>query len=155
MPGSWISERWHIVNSMNRLQKASLILSIIGLLDSLYLSWIEYSGKFALCGPIGNCESVNTSKYAQVYGIPLAYIGVIIYTIFIFMLILEGKNDWLAEYGTLIMFGLTLIGVLFSIYLTYLEIWVIKAICPYCVVSAIVMVILFVLSSIRLFRMQS
>lgn len=140
---------------MDRLQKASIILSIIGLIDSLYLSWIEYSGKFALCGPIGNCESVNTSKYAQIYGIPLAYIGVIVYTVFIIILLLEGKNKLLAEYGSLIMFGLTLIGVLFSIYLTYLEIWVIKAICPYCVVSAVVLVILFVLSFIRLFRTQS
>lgn len=140
---------------MGRLRKASIILSIIGLIASLYLSWIEYSGKFAFCGPIGNCEAVNTSKYAQIYGIPLAYIGVAVYLVLIIIFLLEGRNDLFAEYGPLVVFGLTLIGVLFSIYLTYLEIWVIKAICPYCVVSAIVMLLLFIFASVHLFQTES
>jgi len=133
-----------------KLRVTSLVLAILGLLDSIYLVWVKYTGMYALCGPIGNCESVNTSQYSEVFGIPIALLGAGAYIIMIILLILEGLGSIWAEYGPLIVFGLSLIGVLYSIYLTYIEIAVLKAICPYCVVSAVVLVVLFVLSAIRL-----
>ena len=134
----------------NKFRIASLILAVLGLLDSIYLTWVKFSGKYALCGPIGNCESVNTSQYSEVFGIPVAILGAGAYLVVIISLSLESRGSFWAEYSPIIVFGISLIGVLYSIYLTYIEVAVLKAICPYCVISAIILVILLVLSSIRL-----
>ena len=134
----------------NKLRIASLILAVLGLLDSIYLTWVKFSGKYALCGPIGNCESVNTSQYSEVFGIPVAILGAGAYLVVIISLSLESRGSFWAEYSPIIVFGISLIGFLYSIYLTYIEVAVLKAICPYCVISAIILVILLVLSSIRL-----
>ena len=138
----------------NKLRVISFILAIIGLVDSLYLSWIKVSGKLALCGPIGDCESVNSSKYAEIAGIPIAFLGAGAYLAILILLYLESIYHFWKEYSPLIIFGISLGGVLYSAYLTYLEIAVIRAICPYCVVSAIVLVFLLIISVLRLFRDQ-
>ena len=129
---------------------SSLILAFLGLLDSINLSWVRISGKYALCGPIGNCESVNTSQYSEVFGIPIALLGAGAYLVLIISLSLEYKSSYWEEYSPIIVFGISLIGVLYSIFLTYIEVAVLNAICPYCVISAVILVLLLVLSSIRL-----
>ena len=133
-----------------KLRVTSFVLAVLGLLDSIYLVWVKFSGRYALCGPIGNCESVNTSQYSEVFGIPIALLGAGAYLIMIILLMLESLGSIWKEYGPLIVFGLNLIGVLYSIYLTYIEIAVLKAICPYCVISAVILVVILVLSAIRL-----
>lgn len=133
-----------------KLRVTSFVLAVLGLLDSIYLVWVKFSGRYALCGPIGNCESVNTSQYSEVFGIPIALLGAGAYLIMIILLMLESLGSIWKEYGPLIVFGLSLIGVLYSIYLTYIEIAVLKAICPYCVISAVILVVILVLSAIRL-----
>jgi uncharacterized membrane protein len=127
-----------------------LILAVLGLLNSIYLTWVKFTGKYELCGPIGNCESVNTSQYSEVFGIPIALLGAGAYLVMIISLSLESRGSFWVEYSPIIVFGGSLIGVLYSIYLTYIEVAVLKAICPYCVISAIILVLLLVLSSIRL-----
>jgi uncharacterized membrane protein len=120
------------------------------MLDSIYLVWVKLSGAYALCGPIGNCESVNSSQYSEIFGIPIAILGAVAYSVMIILLILENRGQLWAEYGPMIVFGMSLIGVLYSFYLTYIEVAVLKAICPYCVISAIILVVLLALSVIRL-----
>jgi len=132
------------------MRRASILLAVLGLLDSIYLVWVKYTGTYALCGPIGNCESVNTSQYSEIFGIPISLLGAGAYAIIIVLLLLENRGQFWAEFGSMIVFGMSLIGVLYSIYLTYIEIAVLKAICPYCVISAIILVILLLLSGIRL-----
>lgn len=134
----------------NKLRTTSIVLAVLGLLDSIYLVWVKYTGVYALCGPIGNCESVNTSKYSEIYGIPIALLGAIAYAIMILLPLLENRTQFWKEYSPTIVFGMSLIGVLYSFYLTYIEIIVLKAVCPYCVISAIILVFLLVLSVIRL-----
>ena len=130
----------------------SIVLAIIGLIDSVYLAWVKYTDQYALCGPIGNCESVNTSQYSEIFGIPIALLGAGAYLVIIVLLLVESRNEFMHEYSSLLVFGISLIGVLYSIYLTYIEIAVLRAICPYCVISAIVLVLLLVLSTIRLIQ---
>jgi uncharacterized membrane protein len=134
----------------NKLRITSLVLAILGLLDSIYLTWVKFTGKYALCGPIGNCESVNTSKYSEIFGIPIALLGAGAYLVIILLLLIESRSSFWEEFSLVVVFGTSLIGVLYSIYLTYIEIAVLMAICPYCVISAIILVLLLVLSSIRL-----
>jgi uncharacterized membrane protein len=133
-----------------KLRRASILLAVLGLLDSIYLVWVKYTGTYALCGPIGNCESVNSSQYSEIFGIPISLLGAGAYAIIIVLLLLENRGQFWAEFGSMIVFGMSLVGVLYSIYLTYIEIAVLKAICPYCVISAIILFILLFLSGIRL-----
>jgi uncharacterized membrane protein len=133
-----------------KMRRASILLAVLGLLDSIYLVWVKYTGTYALCGPIGNCESVNTSQYSEIFGIPISLLGAGAYAIMIVLLLLENRSQIWAEFSSLIVFGISLIGVLYSIYLTYIEVVVLKEICPYCVISAIILVILLLLSGIRL-----
>ena len=129
----------------------SIILAGIGLLDSIYLSWTKITHQEAYCGGSGDCQTVANSPYSEVAGIPIAFIGVAAYLVIIGLLYLEGRNKFWRQNSPLIVFGLTLTGTLYSLYLTYIEIAVIFAICPYCVVSAIVMALLFIIAIVRLF----
>ncbi|MDR3577210.1 MAG: vitamin K epoxide reductase family protein [Anaerolineaceae bacterium] len=142
--------------SINKLRLAFFILSAAGLVDALYLTWIKFTNNYALCiQGVGNCESVNTSSYAEIMGIPVAVLGAGTYLLILAIVLLETRIDHLKTNSTLYLFGITLIGVLFSAYLTFIEIVIIKNICPYCVISAILMTVLFILSIVRLSQGQT
>ncbi len=132
-----------------KLRRASILLAVLGLLDSIYLVWVKYTGTYALCGPIGNCESVNSSQYSEIFGIPISLLGAGAFAIMIVLLLLENRGQIWSEFSSMVVFGMSLIGVLYSIYLTYIEVAVLKAICPYCVISALILVILLLLSGKR------
>ncbi len=129
----------------------ALAASIIGAVDAIYLTWIKLSHNENLCAPgIGDCFTVNTSRYSEIYGIPIAVFGLATYLVIIAILVYEPRIDFLKENGTLALFGISLVGVLYSIYLSYLEEFVLHAWCPYCVISAIVITIVFIISIMRL-----
>lgn len=139
----------------HRLRIFSVILAVIGLIDSIYLSWEKIFHVEVFCGGSGDCQTVANSPYSEIAGIPIAYLGVGVYIVIIALLYLEGRGTFWRQNSPLIIFGLTLAGTIYSIYLTYLEIAVIYAICPYCVISAVVMTLLFIVAIIRLFRDSS
>ncbi len=132
------------------LRMISLIFALLGILDAGYLTYIKLAHVAALCRGVGDCESVNSSVYSQVYGIPVAIFGLGAYLALAVLLALEPRLPVLQEYGPLAVFGLALTGTLYSAYLTYVELFVIHAICPYCVASALLIVGLLVLAVIRL-----
>ena len=127
-----------------------MVLALLGLVDSIYLSWIKLANQVASCGPVGDCETVNNSRYAVVGGVPIAVIGAAGYLLIMALLLLDRRGGSEKEAVRFALFGVTLAGTVYSAYLTYLELYVLRAICPYCVVSALVMAGLFVLSLIRL-----
>ena len=133
-----------------KLRIGSAVVSLIGFLDSLYLSWLEFTHREAFCGGSGDCETVANSPYSDIAGIPIAVLGIGAYLVILGLLYLERRGDFWREYTPLIIFGISLVGVIYSIYLTYIEIAVIYAICPYCVLSAIAMLLIFVMSIARL-----
>ncbi|RLD07476.1 MAG: vitamin K epoxide reductase [Chloroflexi bacterium] len=129
----------------------ALIASTIGALDATYLTWIKLSHNETQCAPgLGDCFTVNTSIYSELYGIPIAVFGLATYLLIIAILIFEPRIDFFKENGTLAIFGISLVGVLYSIYLSYLEEFVLHAWCPYCILSAIMITIVFIVSIIRL-----
>ena len=138
-----------------KIRLSAYILAGIGLLDSIYLTWVEVTHSEAFCGGSGDCATVANSPYSEIAGIPIALFGMGAYILIIALLYLETREGFWRNYSQLIIFGISLAGVIYSAYLTFLEIWVIKAICPYCVVSAIVMLLLFVISIVRLVRGNS
>jgi uncharacterized membrane protein len=137
-------------------ERFSLIIAAIGLIDSLYLIWIKIANSPAYClQGVGDCFTVNTSKYSVIFGIPIAVFGVLGYLFILIILAFEDRSNFLKENSLYIMFGVTLVGILYSAYLTYLELFVILAICPFCVLSAIAMTTLFILTIIRLVKSQA
>lgn len=85
-------------------------------------------------------------------GIPLALYGVAMYVVILLVIVLKDKVKYIAKYDKLILFGISLFGFLFSLYLIYLELFVIKAICQWCMVSAISITTIFIVSIIRLIK---
>ena len=141
-----------------RVDKLRLFLiagSVIGLVDSLYLTWMKITNNPRMCiQGLGDCFSVNTSKYSEIAGIPVAVLGAVAYLCLFLLLLSERKTDFLETNSVLFIFGITLSGTLFSAYLTYIELFVLRQICPFCAVSAITMLILLVISIIRLIKYQ-
>jgi uncharacterized membrane protein len=133
-----------------------LVVTVIGLLDSLYLLWIKIANDKAYCiQGIGDCWTVNTSKYSSIFGIPVSLFGILGYGLIVIVILLDKRVPFLQQNSLNILFGLTLFGMLYSIYLTYIELFVIYAICPFCVISAVAMVVLFILTLIRLVKNQA
>ncbi len=116
-------------------------LSAVGLLVAIYLTVIELSGDPAVCGPVGDCNAVQQSPYAFLFGVlPIGMLGVLGYAALILLWaaarLLSARGLDLARLG---LFGLSAVGTLFSIYLTFLEPFVIGATCAWCLTSAVLM----------------
>jgi uncharacterized membrane protein len=119
-------------------------LSLAGIFVALYLLLYKLGMIGELTCSIGSCETVNTSKWATFLGIPVAGWGVAYY-IGMFVLSLVSTRESYAESRTvsLLLLGVAGTGVLFSAWLTYLELFEIHAICQWCVVSAIIVTVIF------------
>ena len=124
-----------------------VVLSMVGALDSVYLSWLKITGAVAA---VGDCEAVNSSRYAEVAGVPIAILGLLGYLAILGVTLLENREPSWKSGLRLAFFGFTLTGTLYSVYLTYVEVAILRAICPFCVVSAVVMLALFIIAIYRL-----
>jgi uncharacterized membrane protein len=131
-----------------RLRIAVLVLSLIGIGVAGYLTYVHYAGLKVLCLSSGGCETVQASSYAKLGGIPVAVLGLAGYIGILASLIIR------TELGRIAGFGIALIGFGFSMYLTYRELFTIKAICQWCVSSAVLMTLLLVLTTIRVVRAE-
>jgi uncharacterized membrane protein len=134
------------------LDRIELILIAAGIFIASYLTYVKLFGIKPYCAGVGDCEAVQTSPYAELFGVPVAIWGLLGY-LALLVLFLVKRYDWrnLGWVARQAFFLVTLVGVLYSAYLTYLELFVIDAICPWCVASAIVMAVLFVLAIVDAF----
>lgn len=136
------------------LRIASIILALIGLLISGYIFISEATNTATVCPAIGafNCDLVQKSAYSMVGPIPVVWLGVGGYLTILVLLLLETRIPFLELRGKMIVFGLTLFGLLFSAYLTYREAYTLQAWCIWCVGSAITMTLLFIVSLVRVWK---
>ena len=124
------------------------VLALAGLGVAVYLAYVETQAVPAICGPVGDCNAVQSSPYARLFGVlPIGVLGAVGY-LAILAAWLWGRlrSDRLATYAPLALFSMSLFGVLFSVYLTYLEPFVIGAVCAWCLTSAVIMTLLMLLS---------
>jgi uncharacterized membrane protein len=123
-------------------------VALVGLGVAGYLTYVETQSVEAICGPVGDCNAVQSSSYARVFGIlPVGILGLLGYAaILIAWTIQKVRDDRWADYARLGMLGMALFGTLYSIYLTYVEIWVIEAVCIWCLSSAVLIAVLMLLS---------
>jgi uncharacterized membrane protein len=130
----------------------TMVLAILGAVDAIYLYIYKLTGNPQMCLGNGGCHNVNFSPYSEINGIPVSIFGLAAYLAIICILILEARLKLAKENGPLAIFGISLGGVAFTAYLTYLEIYVINAICPFCVASAVIITLIFILAIIRLVK---
>lgn len=131
----------------SKLTLAIALLILLGIGVAGYLTYVHYADIDPVCaGGSGGCHVVQASDYAEMLGLPVAVIGLAGYLGLAASLFVPG------EAGRALGMTLALIGAGFSIYLTYLELFVIDAICQWCVASAVIMVLLAILTTLRMLR---
>jgi uncharacterized membrane protein len=130
----------------DRLRLASLLLAAAGLAIAGYLTYVHYRGVQVLCLADGGCETVQSSRYAELGGVPVALLGLLGYAGILLAAALRGESARLAGVA------LTVAGLGFSGYLTYRELFTIDAICQWCVASALIMTALATVSVTRFLR---
>ena len=119
-------------------------LAVIGLAVAGYLSYVEVSETSAVCGPVGNCNAVQNSPYAKLFGIlPIAVMGMGGYIAILAVWLFQQFGPApLKRQARLVLWGLGIFSVLFSSYLTFLEPFVIGATCALCLASAVAVTII-------------
>ena len=122
--------------SNSRLTAISLALAVGGIAVSAYLTLVHYRDDLLVC-TVGGCHTVQKSPYAELAGVPVALLGLAMFVAIALLGILRLARPELGERITLATFGLALAGTIFTIYLTYLELFVIDAICQWCVLTAL------------------
>ena len=127
-----------------RLYRTALVLAVVGIAIAAYLTYVHYAGIELACST-GGCEVVQTSEWAEVYGLPVAVLGLFGYlSILASLLALRGDAQLFVSAA------LSLVGFAYSGYLTYQELFTIKAICQWCVASAVVLTLLAIVTLWRL-----
>lgn len=127
-----------------------MALATLGLLDAIYLTAIKLANATSICSGIGDCETVNSSRFSEIGGVPIALLGAAAYLAMLGLLIFEPNFGENSDYARLGVFGIAFSGTLYSLYLTYLELGVLRAVCPFCVASAVCITLICVLSVARL-----
>ena len=119
------------------------VISGLGFLDAGYLTVKHYTGAPATCSLLEDCEKVLSSSYATMGNVPVAVLGMLYYfaVLLIAVICLRTKNDRLLRVAA----GFTTVGFIASSWFVYLQLFVIHAICLYCMMSAINSTVLFVL----------
>jgi uncharacterized membrane protein len=125
------------------------LLALLGLGVAGYLAYVETQQVAAVCGPVGDCNTVQQSPYARLFGlIPIGVLGLLGYAaILIVWTVARFGRGPLAGLAWPALLAITLSGTLFSIYLTFLEPFVIGATCAWCLTSAVLMAMLLALTA--------
>jgi len=121
------------------------VFSIIGIVVAGYLSYIEITHSDAVCGPVGDCNTVQQSPYALLFGfLHIGVLGLLGYIAILTIWTIQyyGPQRW-TKLSAGALWGMAFFGTLFSIYLTFLEPFVIGATCAWCLASAILITAIF------------
>lgn len=125
------------------------VVSVVGLVVASYLAYVEINGNEAVCGAVGDCNTVQQSKYAELFGlIPIGVFGLIGYVMILAAWFISRRFDsWLADAAHALLLIFAVFGTTFSIYLTFLEPFVIGATCAWCLTSAMLMILILYLQA--------
>lgn len=119
--------------SAARPRALSVVLALAGIAVAGYLTWVHYADIEPLCTGVSECERVQTSSYAEIHGLPVALIGLAGYTGILATALMSMPAARLV--GAYLAFT----GAGFSVYLTWVELAQIDAICQWCITSAVLM----------------
>jgi len=128
-------------------RQAIVLLALVGLLVATYL-WLYKIGVLGVlqCGT-GSCESVQASRYAELFGLPVAFYGVAGYAALMALGLASLQPRFAADRRVAVLLAaLATVGFAFSLYLTAIELFVLHEICRWCVASAVIATAIWVLS---------
>ena len=150
MPSESSSERPFKIP--NKLMWAFAVIAFIGFLDSTYLTISHFTGAHLYCGVLDTCSIVTSSKYATVFGIPVALGGAFYYlTVMIASLLyIDTKKVIVAK----LLGPFTIVGLLASAWFVYVQLVILHAICYYCMLSAGSSTLLFIFGLILIFKLK-
>jgi len=135
--------------------KIIIALAIIGMILTGYLIYLHYSPTEALlCAESSGCDVVNKSVYSEIWGIPIAALGFLMYLSILVLAILAEKG-FQKRAMLLSIFFIALAGVVFSSYLTYVQFFVLYAVCSFCLASAADILLIFGVSATNLGRWEN
>lgn len=125
-----------------------LLLCVIGIVVAGYLTYVESSGEVAVCGPVGDCNTVQQSEYARLFGvIPVGGVGLAGYVgIIAAWLASRYLKNPLSDWAKVALLVMALFGTAFSAYLTFLEPFVIGATCAWCLTSSVIITAIMLLA---------
>jgi uncharacterized membrane protein len=132
----------------DRLRTAAIACCLAGLAIAGYLTYVHYAGISPVCEIAHGCEKVQTSQWSELAGIPVALLGLLGYAAILAAVLVPGEAALTAAAGQ------ALVGMGFSGYLTYRELFTIDAICIWCVASAVLMTALAAITVARLVRAE-
>ena len=128
------------------------MISLLGLVDAIYLTVEHISGRSVLCTIVSGCSEVLSSPYATFHGVPLALIGAAAYFTVFSLATLAAFGYHLAAK---ILVALVILMVLTTLWLLYLQAFVIGSFCQFCLLSAAVTLVLTVLVALSLRTMRT
>jgi len=135
--------RAHLPQAWDRAVPA---LVAVGMGIAAYLAYVESTGAVAVCGPVGDCNAVQQSPYARLWGVPVAVFGLAGYaSMLAAWIVARGGPGKARPWGWIAAFALALGGTMASAVLTVLEPFVIGAVCSWCLTSAAIMTLLLLL----------
>ena len=142
---SWLSDS-------ARLRRISLLLVAAGLLISGYLSYSNFSDVAVSCADSGviSCDVVQNSVWSRLAGVDIAMLGLLAWLALAALLGLETRVQLFRSYGPLLVFGLSLFGFLYSLWLIYVQAGILQAFCLWCLGHELVMTLMFLASAARL-----
>lgn len=134
-------------NLQERPTLAVILLGLIGLIDAVYLTAKYYTQSSVFCSLLNNgCDLVTSSRYATIGGLPIALVGVVYYGVILFGAVSLWRKPRPVVWNYL--FLISAVGFMFSLWLLYLQIFIIRAICFYCIISAAASILIFIISLI-------
>lgn len=131
------------------------LLSLAGIGTSSYLTYSHYADKATVCAGIGSCEFVQSSSYSKMAGVPVALLGLLFFVSLLALVVFRlvrgaGEDSWSKPAS----FSMSLGGTMFVGYLTYVELFVIEAICIWCVATACLTAACFVVTCWNIVRTE-
>ena len=127
------------------LRIAAGVVALAGIAVAAYLTWVHFDDAALVCVVGGGCETVQESRYAEIAGVPVAALGLVAYSLVLGLIV------WNTPGARLGAATLALIGLLLSLYLLLLQLFVIDAICVWCIVNDVAIApLLAALTALRL-----
>lgn len=141
-----------LVSGSAGLWRVSLLLVAAGMLISGYLGYSKAIDASVVCAEssVINCDLVQNSVWSSLAGIDIALLGLLAWMLMAALLLLEARVSALRSYGPVLVFGLSLFGFLFSLWLIHVQAGILQTFCAWCLGHELVMTLMFLASTARL-----
>jgi uncharacterized membrane protein len=142
-----VSEQKH-----DSLRLLSLLLVLVGIIISGYLSYTKLTNTSVICAAEDafSCDVVQNSVYSKIAGIEIAYLGLLAYLLLGVLLLLEPRINFLRQHNRILIFGLSLFAFVYAIWLVYVQAFILAAFCSWCLAHEVNITLFFFLSALRL-----